>query len=51
VFRRWLQLNPEDAEEFVDYLISIGRLDDAAMQLAKIVNNQGRDSPIFKNNS
>ena len=30
--------NPDDAEEFVDYLISIDRLDDAAVLMAKIVN-------------
>ena len=32
------QLVPEDAEEFIDYLIKIGRLDEAASKLAEIVN-------------
>ena len=50
VFRRWLQMLPEGAEEFVDYLVSIGRLDDAAVQLAKIVNNQDFVSRKGKSN-
>jgi len=32
------QLAPEDAEEFIDYLIQIGKMDEAASKLAEIVN-------------
>ncbi|XP_008208020.1 pre-mRNA-splicing factor syf1 homolog [Nasonia vitripennis] len=38
VFRRYLKLAPEETEEYIDYLISIERLDEAAMKLANIVN-------------
>ncbi|EEB19718.1 XPA-binding protein, putative [Pediculus humanus corporis] len=38
VFRRYLKLCPEDTEDYVEYLISIGRLDEAALKLAHIVN-------------
>ncbi|KAH6944400.1 hypothetical protein HPB50_002912 [Hyalomma asiaticum] len=34
------KLCPENAEEFVEYLTSIGRLDDAAVLLANIVNKE-----------
>ena len=34
-----LQLIPEKAEEYVEYLISIGRLDEAAVKMADIVND------------
>lgn len=34
-----LQLRPENAEEFIEYLIRIGRLDEAAVKLADIVND------------
>lgn len=40
VYRRYLKLYPEDAEEYVDYLISQNRLDEAAQQLANIVDNE-----------
>jgi len=39
VFRRMLKLQPENAEEYKDYLISIGRLDEACLKLADIVND------------
>ena len=32
------QLFPENAEEYVDYLKSINRLDEAALKLAEILN-------------
>ncbi|KAJ8679446.1 hypothetical protein QAD02_015233 [Eretmocerus hayati] len=38
VFRRYLKLAPEETEDYIDYLISIERLDEAAMKLAHIVN-------------
>ena len=34
-----LQLCPEDSEEFVEYLSSIGRLDEAAVKMMEILNN------------
>jgi hypothetical protein len=37
VFRRYLQLFPDNAEEYVEYLVSIDRLDEAAVLLAKLV--------------
>ena len=46
VFRRFLKLCPEQTEEFVDYLKSIDRLDEAAIKLAHIVN---KDNFISKN--
>ena len=33
------QLMPENTEEYVEYLISIGRLDEAAVKMADIVND------------
>lgn len=40
VFRRYLKLAPENAEEYVDYLTETERLDEAALVLAKIVNDE-----------
>lgn len=40
VFRRYLKLSPENAEEYVEYLTEIGRLDEASIVLAKIVNDE-----------
>ena len=34
-----VQLAPENSEEYIEYLISIGRLDEAAFKLAEVVNN------------
>ncbi|KAB0797470.1 hypothetical protein PPYR_08463 [Photinus pyralis] len=50
VFRRYLKLCPENAEEFVEYLIDVKRLDDAAMVLAKIVNDENFASLHGKSN-
>ena len=33
------QLSPERTEPYIEYLISIGRLDEAATKLAEIVND------------
>lgn len=38
--RRYLKLCPENAEQYVDYLIEVNRLDEAAVMLGKIVNNE-----------
>ena len=40
-----LQLRPENAEEFIEYLIRIGRLDEAAVKLADIVNDVNHSLP------
>jgi pre-mRNA-splicing factor SYF1 len=39
VYRRHLKLIPENTEEYVEYLISIDRLDEAAVKMADIVND------------
>ena len=48
--RRYLQLCPEEAEEAIDYLQSVDRLDEAAVLLAKIVNDQDFVSKRGKSN-
>ncbi|GAB6022007.1 Pre-mRNA-splicing factor SYF1 [Chamberlinius hualienensis] len=50
VYRRFLKLSPECTEEFIDYLKSIGRLDEAAVKLAEIVNNHKFVSKEGKSN-
>uniref|UniRef100_A0A8C1RN22 Pre-mRNA-splicing factor SYF1 n=1 Tax=Cyprinus carpio TaxID=7962 RepID=A0A8C1RN22_CYPCA len=40
VYRRYLKLSPENAEEYIDYLRSVGRLDEAAIRLAAVVNDE-----------
>lgn len=37
VYRRHLQLDPEASEDYVEYLLSIGRVDAAAVKLADMV--------------
>ena len=34
------QLQPESTEEYIDYLVSIDKLDEAAIRLALIINNE-----------
>ncbi|KAF3426468.1 hypothetical protein E2986_04597 [Frieseomelitta varia] len=50
VFRRYLKLAPEDTEEYIEYLISIERLDEAAVKLAQIVNQDDFVSKHGKSN-
>ncbi|CAD6216322.1 GSCOCG00004475001-RA-CDS, partial [Cotesia congregata] len=50
VFRRYLKLAPEDTEDYIEYLISIGRLDEAAIKLAHIVNQDDFISKHGKSN-
>lgn len=38
VFRRHLMLDPDAAEDYIDYLLSVGRVDDAAGVLVEVVN-------------
>ncbi|KAI1289413.1 Pre-mRNA-splicing factor SYF1 [Halotydeus destructor] len=40
VYKRYLKLQPEDAEEYVEYLKENGRYDEAASKLADLVNNE-----------
>lgn len=35
----FFQLQPEDTEKYIDYLINIGWLDEAALKLAEIIDN------------
>jgi pre-mRNA-splicing factor SYF1 len=39
VYRRYLRVDPGAAEDYIEYLVSIGRLDDAAVKLADAVND------------
>lgn len=41
VYNRYLKLQPEEAEDFIDYLRGIGRLDEASIKLADITNREG----------
>ena len=44
------QLCPENAEEYIDYLHSVGRLDEAAVRLAAVVNDESFVSKEGKSN-
>ena len=48
--RRYLQLCPEEAEDAIEYLIGVGRLDEAAVHLAKVVNDNDFVSKRGKSN-
>ncbi|XP_069086465.1 pre-mRNA-splicing factor SYF1 isoform X2 [Pleurodeles waltl] len=50
VYRRYLKLSPENAEEYIEYLRSIDRLDEAAVRLATIVNDENFVSKEGKSN-
>ncbi|XP_046676581.1 LOW QUALITY PROTEIN: pre-mRNA-splicing factor syf1 homolog [Homalodisca vitripennis] len=50
VFRRYLKLCPEDTEDYIEYLTAIGRLDEAAVKLAHIVNKEDFVSKHGKSN-
>ena len=50
VYRRHLKLDPDGAEDYIDYLISINRLDDAAVKLAEVVNREKFVSKKNKSN-
>ncbi|KAM8973129.1 pre-mRNA-splicing factor SYF1 [Pelodytes ibericus] len=50
VYRRYLKLFPENAEEYIEYLRSVGRLDEAASRLAAIVNQDDFVSKEGKSN-
>ncbi|XP_076360546.1 pre-mRNA-splicing factor SYF1 fand [Tachypleus tridentatus] len=40
VYRRYLKLTPENTEEYIEYLRSQERLDEAAVKLTELVNNE-----------
>ncbi|XP_048587532.1 pre-mRNA-splicing factor SYF1-like [Nematostella vectensis] len=40
VYRRYLKLEPENTEGYINYLLSIGWMDEAARRLANIVNKE-----------
>ncbi|CAI9716217.1 pre-mRNA-splicing factor SYF1-like [Octopus vulgaris] len=40
IYRRYLKLKKEDTEQYIDYLISIDWLDEAAQRLATIINDE-----------
>ncbi|XP_077118415.1 pre-mRNA-splicing factor SYF1 [Ranitomeya variabilis] len=50
VYRRYLKLSPENAEEYIEYLRSVDRLDEAASRLATIVNQDDFVSKEGKSN-
>uniref|UniRef100_A0A8C5WMC7 Pre-mRNA-splicing factor SYF1 n=1 Tax=Leptobrachium leishanense TaxID=445787 RepID=A0A8C5WMC7_9ANUR len=50
VYRRYLKLSPENAEEYIEYLRSVDRLDEAASRLAAIVNQDDFVSKEGKSN-
>merc|ERR1719232_1881422 len=50
VYRRYLCLCPDEAEDYVDYLKTVDRLDDAAVLLGKIVNDKDFVSKKGKSN-
>lgn len=50
VYRRYLKLSPENAEEYIEYLRSVDRLDEAASRLAAIVNQEDFVSKEGKSN-
>jgi pre-mRNA-splicing factor SYF1 len=39
VYRRYLKLEPSSREEYIEYLLSIKQYDEAASQLAMVVND------------
>jgi pre-mRNA-splicing factor SYF1 len=48
VFRRYLKIYPAAREEFVDYLVKIDKLDEAASELVILVNEDKEVSPQGK---
>ncbi|XP_043446157.1 pre-mRNA-splicing factor SYF1 [Prionailurus bengalensis] len=49
-YRRFLKLSPESAEEYIEYLQSSDRLDEAAQRLATVVNDEHFVSKAGKSN-
>ena len=40
VYRRYLQFDPEGVEGYIDFLLSIGRVSEAALKLAEVLNRE-----------
>lgn len=40
IFRRYLKIEPKHVEEYIKFLRRIGQLDEAALQLAQVVNDE-----------
>lgn len=45
-----IKLSPENAEEYIEYLRSVGRLDEAAVRLGAVVNDESFVSKEGKSN-
>ena len=50
IYRRYLKLEPENTEAYIDYLMDIGRLDEAAVRLASIIDEENFVSKKGKSN-
>lgn len=50
IFTHFVQLCPENSEDYIEYLISIDRLDEAALKLAELVNKDKFISKHGKSN-
>lgn len=50
VYRRYLKLEPENTEAYIDYLMDIGWLDEAALKLASIIDQEKFVSKKGKSN-
>jgi pre-mRNA-splicing factor SYF1 len=44
IYRRFLKLEPDGVEEYIDYLTQVGYYDEAAILLAKAVNKDNFES-------
>jgi len=44
VFRRYVKLEPSAIEEYIDYLVEVGQIAEAAKQLARIINDENFSS-------
>ena len=40
IYRRYLQFEPEGVEEYIDFLLSLGRVSEAALKLAEMLNRE-----------
>jgi len=50
VYRRYIKLEPENTEAYIDYLMDIGWLDEAAVKLAAIIDEENFVSKKGKSN-
>jgi len=40
IYRRYLQFDPDSVEDYIDFLLSIGRVSEAALKLAELLNRE-----------